>query len=263
MADTSAEIVSFLPYLRRYARALTGSQALGDEYVRISLELILEEPHRLRSGEVRLDLFKAFHDAWRVLQAPAPGPAGTDGRRWPDTGLAALPPIERQALLLVCLEEFSHTETAHILSTDEIQVRALVTQAREDIRMTTGAPILVIEDEPMIAMELTDLVEDMGHYVCGQAATEHGAIDLANRLKPALILADIQLRDDDSGITAVRQILQTLDVPVIFVTGFPERLLTGEAPEPAFVIPKPFDPDMLRTAIGQALSFKAPLQAMQ
>jgi len=258
MAVAPAEIVQFIPYLRRYARALTGSQVSGDEYVRVGLELILEEPQRLQPDEVKLDLFKAFHDAWRVLQpVGADAEAADDDRRpWPDRDLASLPPIERQALLLVCLEEFSHEQAATILSVSEVDVRGLVAQAREDIRRQSAAPILVIEDEPMIAMELTDLVEDMGHIVCGQAATEHGAIELANRLKPALILADIRLRDDESGITAVQQILKNLDVPVIFVTGYPERLLTGETPEPAYVIPKPFDPDMLRAAIGQALSIK-------
>jgi len=192
----------------------------------------------------------------RLPRGNARGAGGAPRRPWPARDLASLPPIERQALLLVCLEEFSHEQAATILSVSEVDVRGLVAQAREDIRRQSAAPILVIEDEPMIAMELTDLVEDMGHIVCGQAATEHGAIELANRLKPALILADIRLRDDESGITAVQQILKNLDVPVIFVTGYPERLLTGETPEPAYVIPKPFDPDMLRAAIGQALSIK-------
>ena len=67
------------------------------------------------------------------------------------------------------------------------------------------------------------------------------------------MLADIQLRGSDSGISAVNQIMQSMSVPVIFVTGFPERLLTGKQVEPAFVISKPFDPDLLRAAIAQAL----------
>ena len=68
------------------------------------------------------------------------------------------------------------------------------------------------------------------------------------------MLADIQLRDGDSGIVAVREILKAVSAPVIFVTGFPERLLTGHGLEPAFIITKPFDPEMLKTAMAHALN---------
>ena len=44
-------------------------------------------------------------------------------------------------------------------------------------------------------------------------------------------------------------------VPVIFITAFPERLLTGEKPEPAFLITKPFMPDMVKAVVSQALFF--------
>ena len=87
----------------------------------------------------------------------------------------------------------------------------------------------------------------------GIAATEKAAIDLAKKHSPHLVLADVQLRGSDSGITAVKEIMQAMTVPVIFVTGYPERLLTGTQLEPAFVISKPFDPDLLRAAIAQAL----------
>jgi CheY-like chemotaxis protein len=89
--------------------------------------------------------------------------------------------------------------------------------------------------------------------VVGIAATEKTAVELAKKHSPHLVLADIQLRGSDSGISAVNQIMKSMSVPVIFVTGFPERLLTGKQVEPAFVISKPFDPDLLRAAIAQAL----------
>ena len=69
------------------------------------------------------------------------------------------------------------------------------------------------------------------------------------------MLADIQLADDCSGIDAVKDILAQFDVPVIFITAFPERLLTGERPEPTFLITKPFQPATVKAAIGQALFF--------
>ena len=74
--------------------------------------------------------------------------------------------------------------------------------------------------------------------------------------KPQLILSDIQLADGSSGIDAVNELLQECDVPVIFITAFPERLLTGQRPEPAFLITKPFSPDMVKGVIAQALFFE-------
>ena len=79
------------------------------------------------------------------------------------------------------------------------------------------------------------------------------AVAAAREKKPALILADIQLDDGSSGIDAVTEILETTDIPVIFVTAFPERLLTGEKTEPTFLVTKPFEPDVLKITIAQAL----------
>ena len=99
------------------------------------------------------------------------------------------------------------------------------------------------------------IVQAMGHDVTGVARTHTAAIELAGKHRPDLILADIQLADGSSGIDAVKDILARLDVPVIFITAFPERLLTGERPEPTFLITKPFQPETVKAAIGQALFF--------
>lgn len=252
-------IVTLLPFVRRYARALTGSQTRGDNYVRLCLETILAEPGRMQGSHPKLQLFKAFHDAWRAVdmkigvgersRAASDAPTGS--------GLAALPPIERQVLLLTYLEEFSIEDTASIVGVTPQAARTLLERARNDVQLVSSVPILIIEDEPLIAMELARIVRELGHRVCGTAARQADAVELAARTHPALILADIQLKGEGSGITAVQEILKDFEVPVIFVTGFPERLLTGEMLEPAFVIPKPFSPEMLKASIGQALSVVA------
>ncbi|MDP8913796.1 MAG: response regulator, partial [Pseudomonadota bacterium] len=81
------------------------------------------------------------------------------------------------------------------------------------------------------------------------------AVALANDTEPDLVLADIQLADGSSGVEAVEDILEKMEVPVIFVTAFPERLLTGERPEPTFLITKPFQRSTVKAAIAQALFF--------
>ena len=78
----------------------------------------------------------------------------------------------------------------------------------------------------------------------------------ASEETPGLVLADIQLADGSSGLDAVRDILGQFQVPVIFITSFPERLLTGERPEPTFLITKPYDPNAVKAAISQALFFR-------
>jgi DNA-directed RNA polymerase specialized sigma24 family protein len=260
MTDLSHEIARHLPFLRRYARALTGSQRRGDRYVRVCLETILAEPRRITAeSDVRRQLYAVFHDVWTVVQSTvaetdgdaADGDVNTD--RLPK-GLAGLPPIERQVLLLVSLEGFSYEDTGTILGIDREEARRLLHSAQEEMQRQTAMPVLIIEDEQLIAMDLARIVEEMGHRLCGTASRKQEALELAELTQPALVLADIQLQHGDNGIQTVREILKRIEAPVIFVTGFPERLLTGEALEPAFVITKPFNPQALKTAIAQALS---------
>jgi CheY-like chemotaxis protein len=257
MPRTAEDIVAQLPYLRRYARALTGSQGIGDQYVRICLEMIVEDPSLIPEDiDLRLQLFSLFHQAWaatrptelreRAMRATAADSLGEQ--------LAVLPPVERQTLLLVSLEGFSFTDTAYILGLTEAEARDFFNRAQDDIRRQAPASVLIIEDEKIIALDIASIVEEMGHSVCGVAEREQEALAMARKAKPQLILADIQLKDGDSGIVAVQEILKSTDIPVIFITGFPEYLLTGRTVEPVFVITKPFKSETLKAAIAQALS---------
>ena len=161
--------------------------------------------------------------------------------------------MPRQVLLLTVLEGFTVGDAAEILGIDIDAAESSLREARDELRRVASVRILVIEDEAIIALDVADIVRNAGHEVVGIAATEKAAVELAKKHSPHLVLADIQLRGADSGIAAVNEIMKAMTVPVIFVTGFPERLLTGKRVEPAFVISKPFDPDLLRAAIAQAL----------
>jgi DNA-directed RNA polymerase specialized sigma24 family protein/CheY-like chemotaxis protein len=259
MGETSRDVATHLPYLRRYARALTGSQTRGDEYVRACLEALLAEPQRIDGrGGLRRQLFALFHDIWRVVQATSsdqdaenPDLSHLDRMR---KSLATMPPLERQVLLLVSLEGFSYEDTASILGLEVEETRRLLHKAQTDMQRRTAAPILVLEDEKIIALDIARIIEEMGHQLCGMAADRDEAVQLALQTQPALVLADVQLRGGDSGIDAVRDILARIEAPVVFVTGYPERLLTGSEVEPTFVVAKPFRPQTLKTAIAQALS---------
>ncbi len=254
------QLAPHLPFLRRYARALTGSQQHGDSYVKAALEAIVAAPDEFpRDVDPRLGLYRTFQAIWgSVNAANDTDPAGTgsdDNESIARARLARITPLPRQALLLTAMEGFTPEDTGYLIDTDADEVDRLVAEALSEIEEQTRAEVLIIEDEPIIAMDLETIVRDLGHEVTGVAVTRDEAVALARARRPGLVLADIQLADDSSGIDAVKDILSEFSVPVIFITAFPERLLTGERPEPTFLITKPFQRSTVKAAIAQALFF--------
>jgi CheY-like chemotaxis protein/DNA-directed RNA polymerase specialized sigma24 family protein len=248
-------IAEHLPYLRRYARALCGTQKSGDAYVRACLEAIVADPSIVdASASPRVGLYRVFHRIWGSANgegrtAAAPHTAGVEKR------LGDLTPARRQALLLTAMEGFNVGDAAIILSLREGDVKQMVAQAVREISSQPTTRVLIIEDEPIISLDLQSIVREMGHTVSAIATTRDEAVSAARRTEPGLVLADIKLADGSSGIDAVRQILSEVQVPIVFITAYPERLLTGERPEPTFLVTKPFVPETVRVAVSQALLF--------
>jgi DNA-directed RNA polymerase specialized sigma24 family protein/CheY-like chemotaxis protein len=256
----SQAIGPHLPLLRRYARALTGSQDRGDRYVTALLEAILEAPEEFPTAlNPKVGLYQSFQKIWAASQAgrDIPADAETDDEVITQRRLAALTPRSRQALLLTAMEGFTRQEAAEILETTEDEVVGLLASAIEEIDGQTTTNVLIIEDEPIIAMDLEGIVQGLGHNVAAIADTRSSAVSAARDHMPGLVLADIQLADGSSGIDAVSDILNDFEVPVIFITAYPDRLLTGERPEPTFLITKPFKEGTVKAAISQALFFES------
>lgn len=254
------QLAPHLPFLRRYGRALTGSQLEGDRYVRATLEAIVAAPEEFPRGvDPRLGLYRTFQAIWGSSQLDhvegVDADGGSDQEAIARARLARIAPLSRQALLLTAMEGFTVEDAAYLIDVETDEVDSLVTEALAEIEKQTRARVLVIEDEPIIAMDLETIVRDLGHDVTGVAVTRDEAVALAMEDRPGLVLADIQLADDSSGIDAVKDILAQFNVPVIFITAFPERLLTGERPEPTFLITKPFQRSTVKAAISQALFF--------
>ena len=252
------QVAAQLPYLRRYARALTGSQATGDAFVRATLEAALADPElqdSLSGG--RVPLYRAFNKVWSSAYVEVDHDAGRGGDHETavQSRLATITPLNRQALLLTTLEDFSAAEAAEVMDMTAGDVDSLVQEAVDEIDRESTTSVLIIEDEPLIAMQLEDLVRSLGHEICGTAATRTQAQQIVAEQRPGLVLADIQLADGSSGLDAVDDILAIGSVPVIFITAFPERLLTGDRPEPTYLITKPFRESTVRAAISQALFF--------
>lgn len=253
----TARVAVHIPYLRRYARAVTGSQTSGDAYVAAVLEALIADLSVFpKTSDDRVALYKLFvtiFDSTNIEIRPTSSPFAWEKRA--AANLAAVPTRARHAFLLTSVEAFSREEAAEILGVNDQDFMKLFNEASLEISRQVATDIMIIEDEPLIALDIEQMVEELGHRVTGIARTHAEAVALYKRSSPKMILADIQLADGSSGIDAVNDILKTEAVPVIFITAFPERLLTGERPEPAFLVTKPFNPDMVKALISQALFF--------
>lgn len=259
----STRIAPHLAYLRRYSRAITGSQTSGDAYVAAMLEMLIADLSIFpEAASDRIAVFKLYAKGFSQLQVaiePAASPFAWEQRA--AGNLSQVSPLARQAFLLGALEGFAIDEIAEILDLSVAEANALLGRASEEISRQVATDVLIIEDEPLIAMDIEQMVLSLGHRVTGVARTRDEAIALFRADPPGMVLADIQLADGSSGIDAVNQILQTSTIPVIFITAFPEHLLTGERPEPAFLVTKPFNEDMVKALISQALFFNETAEA--
>jgi len=249
-------IAPHLPYLRRFARALEGAQAGGDAFVAATLEALIADPSAFPTGvSPKVGLYRMFVKLWSSAhtgEKPLRGGALADSLQ---RNLEALTPASRQAFLLRTVEDFSVDDVAAILDVSAEDANRLLDSAGREIAEQVATSVLIIEDEPIIALDIESLVRDLGHEVTGVARTHREAVEMVRARAPGLVLADIQLADGSSGLEAVNEILTQINTPVIFITAFPERLLTGEKPEPAFLVTKPFRPETVKATISQALFF--------
>ncbi len=247
-------IAVFLPQLRRFARLLTGSQKAGDAAVARVLEAIVADPSDFPDLPPRAGLYRCFLAAVPIKYDEPDAVVEALGAT-ATRSLAALEPRAREAFLLATVEDFSRFEVAQVLDISEHRVGELLDEVGAVIGQQISTDVLIIEDEPLIAVELERLLTDLGHRVISIARTYDDALRAAALHEPGLILADIRLADGSSGLDAVNDLLARFSVPVVFVTAYPERLMTGERPEPTFLITKPFRDDAVKAVVSQVLFF--------
>ena len=228
-----------LPYLRRYARAVTGSGEGGDAIVEHALMSALEDGHR---GLGRIELFARVETVIRNART-----ASDEADRDP----ASSEP--RRALLLTAMEGFAQADAAQVMQCEPAEIEALIADAETQLTDSLATTVFIMEDEPLVAAHIAQIAREIGHDVVGQAVTRDMAVEKCRALRPALLLADVQLADGSSGAEAAEIIAQEMDIPVIFITAFPQKLLSGHTGEPVYLIPKPFRPDIVKAVISQAL----------
>ncbi len=253
----SQTVAQHLPYLRRYARAVSGSQQSGDAYVAATLEALITDRSTFESASSpQIGLYRLFTKIWNSVVVNQTTDAPAPSQSPPELRLGHITPLPRQAFLLVSFEGFTEADAAEVLDTDVPRLRQLLEESGRELAAEIATDVLIIEDETFIAIDLEELVESLGHRVIGIASTHAAALKLAKVKRPGLILADILLADGSSGLEAVNELLASIEVPVVFITAYPERFLTGERPEPAFLLAKPFHPATVSAVISQALFFE-------
>ena len=254
----SGDIKAHIPYLRRFSRALTGTREGGDDCVLAILETLVADQSKISANEnMKIALYRLLLENWRdaPIHAHSNHSTVSESEVAARRNLDAISALPRIAFLLNALEGFNLAEVGLILDVSETIAGALVDAANKQIADQIATHVLIIEDEPLVALDLREIVEGLGHSVVGVARTHREALATIAATRPGLILADIQLADGSSGIEAVNEFFGSLSTPVIFVTAYPERFLNGEPPEPAFLISKPFSVDGLKAVVSQALFF--------
>lgn len=245
-------ITQELPYLRRYARAMTGDQITGDLYVEAMLQEHILTPRPLETP-LPADRIALFALLDSVIANPNALPASDES--FP--AFRAMSSLSRRALFLTAVEQFDRHAVETILKLTSAQLDTALAEAERDLVTALSTSVLIIEDEPMIAFQLKEIVESLGHTMVARAMTRDEAVTMASTHFPGLILVDIQLADGSSGLDAMSSIAQFHSAPSVVITAYPERLLAGQSNEPTFLIPKPFRADHVKAIVSQALLARA------
>lgn len=230
-------IDSELPGLRRYARAATGCRETGDAIVSEALKPF--ESDQAPDSVERLDLFRSVE---QVLD-----------RTSANDQAEAVASLSSRAQLLTSIAGFSAADVASLSGLNESEIQVLLATAGEGSSNTQPADIFIIEDEPMIAAHLAEIARQMGHNVIGTTGIASDAVRICRERRPELLLSDVMLGDEMRGADAAHDIATMLEIPVIFITAFPQLLLRGGKGEPAYLIEKPFRTASVRAMVARAL----------
>ncbi len=235
--------------LRRYAYCILGNRSLSDMAVEAALNALASEMNALGCGALtRLDLYKkvneAANDSPAIVSAAAAGGIFADFQR--------LSRQQRQIAALRAIVGLSYGEIATIMDLGKNAVRRVYCEALAEMRDKPAA-VLIIEDEVFIALDIQQIVRNLGLSVAGIAKNRAEALRMADLSRPKLILADYKLRDD-SGVDVVKAIREQMDANVIYVTSHPEVVAAARDCDDDLVISKPFNPRALAAAVQTRLA---------
>ncbi|MEO1040876.1 MAG: response regulator [Pseudomonadota bacterium] len=239
-----------LAVVRQFARAVFADRLIGDEVMRMTMARVSIDPASSESSVV--DVMAAFMHSWRIAldERPANPVLFSDAALM--DALPHPPDEARLLLLMVDVMGLRPDQAAQVIGIEHNAASVLET-ARQSLQVERKARAVVVEDEPLIASDIAAILNHLGVDVAGQAASAEDAVKVMRDVRPDLILADYNLEGDNTGMDAVLEIHGELECPVVFITGFPDRVLQGDEIEPDFVIGKPYTPENVRAAVVHCL----------
>ncbi len=235
--------------LRRYAYCILGNRRLSDIAVEAALNALVSDVTSVCGRAIsRLDLYRKVNEAAVANSNNVSAAAGTGFF----TEFHRLSREQRQVAALRAVIGLPYSDIASVMSMTEKAVRRSYCEALLMLREKPAA-VLIIEDEVFIALDLQQIVRNLGFSVAGIAKNRAEALRIAGLVKPKLILADYKLRDD-TGVEVVKAIREQMDANVIYVTSHPEAVAAMRDSEDDLVISKPFNPRTIAVAVQTHLA---------
>ncbi len=247
MKDTLA--LAELRNLRRYAYCILGNRSLSDMAVEAALNSLVSDIVSVSGRAVsRLDLYRKVNEAANA----SPGNVSAAAASGLFADFQRLSKQHRQIAGLRAIVGLPYGDVASIMDMSEKSVRRAYCEALASLRDKPAA-VLIIEDEVFIALDIQQIVRNLGLSVVGIAKNRAEALRMADISRPKLILADYKLRDD-TGVDVVKAIRAQIDTTVIYVTSHPEAVAATRECEDDLVISKPFTPRALAAAVQTQLA---------
>lgn len=235
--------------LRRYAYCVLGNRRLSDIAVETALNSLVLDVTAVNGRAIsRLDLYRKVNEAAFATPSNVSAAAAS--------GLYAqfqrLSREQRQVAALRAVVGLPYTDIASIMNMPEKAARRSYCEALLTLRDKPAA-VLIIEDEVFIALDLQQIVQNLGFSVAGIAKNRAEALRIAGVAKPKLILADYRLRGD-TGVEVVKAIRAQMNTNVIYVTSHPDEVVASGDCQSDLVIAKPFNPRTLAAAVQTHLA---------
>jgi CheY-like chemotaxis protein len=235
--------------LRRYAYCILGNRNLGDMAVEKALNsLVVDVITVCGSAISRLDLYRKVNEAANA----GPGNVSAAAASGFYADFHRLSRQHRQIASLRTIVGLPYGDIAAIMDLSEKTVRRSYLEALAALREKPAA-VLIIEDEVFIALDLQQIVRNLGLSIAGIAKNRSEALRIAGLARPKLILADYKLRDD-TGVEVVKAIRQQMDTNVIYVTSHPDAVTAARDCLEDLVIPKPFKPSTIAAAVQMRIA---------
>lgn len=237
-----------LPYLRRYARVISGNQMTGDLCVETLLleHVITPQASDAHLPKDRIELFALLDE---ILVNFAPAPSLTE----PNTAFQRLSFLSRRALFLTAVEQLDPTAVEMILKVRPHDLTVIMNETEKRLASSLATDVLIVKGTGRIALQLQEIVESLGHRIIAQANTRGDAVREARATRPGLMLVESQLADGSSGFGALDDIRKFHKAPSIVITSLQDRMRIGRDNEPAFLVSTPLQVDHVKSVICRAL----------